>query len=253
MSSVLDNIRRQARAAGFNMVGAIPCARYTDIVSTGAAAIAGLAPAARSIVVIGNGGRTLWNALRKHSDLHPEWRNRRDPIDDYTVATIERMVVEPLKQQGLNVKAAYPFMRDKIQLDFMTLGRLAGLGAPSILGVLIHPVYGPWIAFRAALLIDLELAQLGEAAGFEPCPECTDRPCIKACPPRAIGFPNGWDIPRCTTHRVEVETDCATRCHARAGCVIGPEHRYSDEQLAYHQKRALAAMRSWYQAQPHGK
>jgi len=46
--------------------------------------------------------------------------------------------------------------------------------------------------------------------------------------------------------RVEVEEDCASRCHARVGCVIGPEHRYPDDELAYHHRRALLAMRAWY-------
>jgi hypothetical protein len=73
------------------------------------------------------------------------------------------------------------------------------------------------------------------------------RSCIAACPAAAVSFPAGWDIPKCLTHRVEVEADCEPRCHARVGCVVGPEHRYPDEELAYHQRRALGAMRPWYE------
>ena len=39
----------------------------------------------------------------------------------------------------------------------MHLARAAGLAGPSFLGVVIHPVYGPWMALRAALLINQEL------------------------------------------------------------------------------------------------
>ena len=54
-------------------------------------------------------------------------------------------------------------------------------------------------------------------------------------------------MPKCLTHRVEAEPDCAGRCHARVGCVLGPEHRYPDDELAYHQMRALRAMRPYYE------
>ena len=71
---------------------------------------------------------------------------------------------------------------------------------------------------------------------------------MSACPAGAVTFPSGWDIPGCLTYRVEAEAECAPRCHARAGCVLGPEYRYPDDELAYHQGRALRAMRSYYEA-----
>ncbi|MGH8012878.1 MAG: hypothetical protein ACREQ4_10300, partial [Candidatus Binataceae bacterium] len=86
----------------------------------------------------------------------------------------------------------------------------------------------------------------GIALGFDPCPQCTARTCISACPGAAVSFPAGWDIPGCTKHRVEAESDCAARCHARVACVLGPEHRYPDDELAYHQERALRSIREYY-------
>jgi hypothetical protein len=112
----------------------------------------------------------------------------------------------------------------------------------------VNPIYGPWIAFRAALLVDAEIDEPGAAVSFDPCPSCTVRSCISACPAGAVSFPAGWDIPRCLKHRVEVEADCAPGCHARIGCVIGPQHRYPDDELAYHQARALHSMRPYYNA-----
>jgi hypothetical protein len=158
------------------------------------------------------------------------------------------MVMPPLRAKGMKPIAAYPFVGAAPQIDFMTLGRITGLGGPSILGVLVNPVYGPWIAFRAAILIDADLDEPGAAAGFDPCPGCATRPCIDACPPRAVAFPDGWSIPRCLKHRVEAEADCADRCHARVACVLGPQHRYPDAELGYHQRRALGVMRPYYLA-----
>jgi epoxyqueuosine reductase len=153
-----------------------------------------------------------------------------------------------LEARGLEPIAAYPFLAAPYAFNFIELGRLAGLGGPSILGVLVHPVYGPWIAFRAAILLDADLDYPGEAAGFDPCPSCTVRSCMASCPVGAVTPASGWDVPRCARHRVEVEADCAERCHARVGCVLGPNHRYPDEELAYHQRRSLPAMRSYYEA-----
>ena len=48
-------------------------------------------------------------------------------------------------------------------LSFIELGKVAGIAGPSILGVTVHPLYGPWIAFRAALLLDEELDSPGDA------------------------------------------------------------------------------------------
>ena len=56
----------------------------------------------------------------------------------------------------------------------------------------------------------------------------------------------GWDVIRCVRHRVEADPDCSAGCYARIGCVIGPEHRYSDDELRHHQERALRTMREYY-------
>ena len=77
-------------------------------------------------------------------------------------------------------------MNNARTLSFIELGKVAGIAGPSILGVTVHPLYGPWIAFRAALLLAEEIDSPGEALGFDPCPQCTARSCIPACPAGAI-------------------------------------------------------------------
>ena len=247
MASTLDKIRRAAAPHGLNLVAATPVTRYDAAVKEVSRASA-IDPAARSIVVIGNGGGGLWTALKAHASRNPGWWNRENPLDDFTREVVERDMVAPLRALSMRCVAVYPFMNSGPTLNFIELGKVAGIAGPSILGVTVHPVYGPWIAFRAALLLDEALDSPGDGAGFDPCPRCTARTCIPACPANAVSADSGWDIPKCLTHRVEVESDCAPRCHARANCVIGPEHRYPDEELAYHQKRALRSMRPYYEA-----
>lgn len=246
MNALLESIRAAVAKHGLNLVSAIPVERYDSAVT--AMRASEIAPWASSIVVIANGGGAFWRALKRHAATNPGWWTRGNPLDDFTHQAVEREVSSAARTSGARYEIVYPFMSNGRTLNFIELGKAAGLAGPSILGVTVHPVYGPWIAFRAAVLIDQLIDSPGEALGFDPCPGCTTRSCIPACPVSAVSFPAGWDIPRCLAHRVEVEHDCAPRCHARVGCVLGPEHRYPDDELAYHQMRALRSMRPWYEA-----
>lgn len=252
MNATIELVRKAAAPYGLNLVAATPVARYDAIVQEPSRASA-IDPRARSIVVIGNGGAEMWRALSRHVAKNPGWWDRANPLDEFTREVIERKVVGVVRARGVRCSPVYPFMSDARTLNFIELGKIAGIAGPSILGVTVHPVYGPWIAFRAALLVDEEIDSPGEALGFDPCPRCTTRSCLPACPAGAVSVESGWDIPKCLTHRVEVESDCAPRCHARAGCVLGPEHRYPDDELAYHQMRSMRAMRPYYDAhlKPH--
>ncbi|MGH7779400.1 MAG: hypothetical protein ACREQR_06205 [Candidatus Binataceae bacterium] len=242
---IIEKIRRAGAPYGLNLVATAAVERY-DAAVTEHYRAAAIAPDARTIIVVGNGGGELWAALKRHAGEHPGWWQRANPLDDFTREIVEREILPPAREGGANIRVVYPFMNNAATLNFIALGKAAGLAGPSILGVVVHPVYGPWMAFRAAILIDQAIDAPGPAVAFDPCPSCTVRSCIPACPVDAIAFPAGWDTPRCLTHRVEVEPDCAPRCHARAGCVLGPEHRYPADELAYHQMRALRAMRPWY-------
>ncbi len=240
---LLETIQSAGERRGLNLIAAIPVARYELAVP--ASQLSTAAPEARSIIIVANGGGAFWMALKAHAATHPGWWERENPLDDFTREVVEDELVPPLTASGIRCRPVYPFSTG-LTINFMALGKLAGIGGPSIIGVVVNPKFGPWIAFRAALLVDAEVDRPGEALGFDPCPGCTVRSCIPACPVNAVSFPTGWDITRCLEHRVEVEPDCAPRCHARVGCVLGPEHRYPDDALAYHQMRALRAMRPYY-------
>ena len=252
MKDPLTIVRDLAAPYGFNLAAAMPASRYAATGEAAAASVRAIHPRARSLIVLGNGGGGLWRALGAHATAHPGWWQRQHPLDDFTREVVERMLLPALTGGGFEAAAAFPFLDVPVSFNFVELARLAGLGGPSILGMLVHPTYGPWIAFRAVILLDADLDEPGAAAGFDPCPRCVVRSCIPACPVGAVSSATRWDADRCVTHRVEVEADCAPRCHARVGCVVGPEHRYPDDELAHHQQRALLAMRSYYEQRLRG-
>jgi hypothetical protein len=238
---LLAALSRALAPFGLNLIGAARPDDYDALVPPGYRLPGGAARPAAAIVV-GNGGGAFWAAYRAHCGRHPGWEDRADPLDDFTAALMTTHAL-PLAA-GLGVAAALrlPFDSGGPPLSFVHLAEAAGLGRRSILGVLIHPELGPWIALRGALLVDVPVAAPRPAAGFDPCPSCRDRPCVAACPGAAVAYPGGWDVPRCVDHRVAHHGDCLDRCHARVACVYGRGHRYPAEALAYHQGRAFAVM-----------
>ena len=109
-------------------------------------------------------------ALKSHAARHPRWWDRANPLDDFTREVVERDVAGPLRASGARCTTVYPFMNNGPTLNFIELGKVAGVAGPSILGVTVHPLYGPWIAFRAALLLDEAARFAGRRARLRPVP-----------------------------------------------------------------------------------
>lgn len=246
MAEIIDSIRKLGAPYGLNLVGAVPAVRYDNAAPPHLRAGA-IDPAARSIVVIGNGGASFWCSYSGHLAANSGWENRDHPLDDFTREVVERRIAGPLRSSNIRCTVVYPFVGQAGNLHFMELGRLAGIGGPSRIGVLIHPTYGTWIAMRAAFLLDAALDEPGEGLGFDPCPRCIPRTCMSACPAGAVSD-RGWDVIRCVRHRVEAQPDCTAGCHSRLNCIIGPEHRYPEDELRHHQERALRSMSAYYHA-----
>ena len=237
-----DALRARLDAAGLNLVGCAAVAAY-DAAVPAALAIAPVSPAARTAVVIGNGGRALWTRFsraRGHGGRAGPGRSAH-PLDEYTRAVVGA-ALGPLPP---GARVLWPFLDAEPRVSFVHLAECAGLGRPSLLGVLVHPEYGPWIALRAAVLLPFGLDAPRPADGFDPCGRCLERPCRAACPAAAVG-PTGFDRARCVAERLAAHPDaCASGCHARVACPHGRAHRYPDEALAFHQAAARAAMARW--------
>jgi len=210
--------------AGLALTGSIPIAEYDALVPPPWRSAA-LAPGARSALVVGNAGRALWDRFASS----PERALADDPLDAYT----RRVLAEAART--LAPEAAIGFYADRregVYLPLVALARRAGFGSPGRVGVLIHPVYGPWIAIRAVLLTHEDLP-FREPAPFDPCTGCP-APCASACHGKVIG-PRGVDSAACYQARLTLPA-CATACDARSACVVGPEHAYSREQIAHHSR-----------------
>ncbi|MGE0685067.1 MAG: hypothetical protein AB7P69_29670 [Candidatus Binatia bacterium] len=244
--NLLDKIIESLVPYGFNLIGTATVPAYEAIVPP-QYRVSSLLPQTKTLVVIGNGGGAFWSGFRAYCEAHPSYlHDREHPLDDYTSVTIETALTPHLRAANADYRYLYPFRFWTEPVSFMHLARAANIAGPSILGVVIHPQYGPWMALRAAVLLDQEVSMPPQAPGFDPCPTCQERACMTACPANAVAPTTGWDIPACVQHRVRVETDCVDYCRARYDCVYGREHRYPLDELQYHQRRSFVEMRKYF-------
>jgi hypothetical protein len=219
----LERARAQLAAAGFNAVGALAAADY-DARVPDAWKLCAVAPRARGVLVVGHGGRALWPRFT----ASPEARDgAADPLDRYT----GRAVAEAANDLGTGSGwALYSEQRDGRYAPLVALAQAAGLGSPGRVGVLLHPVYGPWLSLRALLYTPQRLAS-AELEPFDPCTGCP-APCASACHGRVISE-RGFDGGRCHATRL-ARADCELRCDARLACPVGRQHAYPPEQIAHH-------------------
>jgi Fe-S-cluster-containing hydrogenase component 2 len=110
----------------------------------------------------------------------------------------------------------------------------------SPIGVLIHPDWGLWHAYRGALAFRGRLDLPEPDRRPSPCASCPDRPCQSSCPAGAIA-PTGYDSAACAAHVAsERGVDCLQQgCRARRSCPVGAAHRYGPTQAEFHMRSFL--------------
>ncbi len=150
----------------------------------------------------------------------------RHPLDRWT-----KRVVDPIAER-LGARAVYPFGPGAPPFQRWALRAETLYSSP--LGILIHPEYGLWHAWRAALLFPERLALPPRSGAPHPCESCAEKPCLAACPVGAFTG-SSYDVPACAAHIARPEADClSVGCHARNVCPVGPQWRYDPAQTRFH-------------------
>jgi hypothetical protein len=234
---MLARLRERLALEGLHIVLPVGRTAFDDAcAAAGAPRMRDLLAAGASAIVVGDGGPLFFSRFEACSGSTGQEARAADPLDSYTRAVMEDAVADLWGGGTLNedLRLLYPFVTARPFLPFQRLGRAAGLPAPGPLGIQIHPVYGPWWGYRA-LLITSE-ALIDEAPVAASCATCS-RPCVEACPGRAV-HPVGFAPDTCGAHR-RLDPSCRSSCVARIRCPVGVEHRYPDEQLAFHMRASF--------------
>ena len=178
-----------------------------------------------TLVLVGNVGPEMWAAFSRDRASYSDCAN---PLDDWVrdqlTSLAERVGATPLFPFG-----GPPF------LPFQRWAQKAEPVFPSPLGVLIHPDYGLWHAWRGALAFEamLDLPEVDQRPS--PCDSCADKPCLSACPVEAFSR-DGYDVPVCVSHiETSAGEDCvALGCRARRACPVGTDFVYAPAQAEFH-------------------
>ncbi len=189
--------------------------------------------AAGTLLLVGNAGSDLWQVAA--AALTED--GAANPLDRY----VERVIGNLARR--VEARALFPF-HGPPYLPFQRWAQRAEAVAPSPIGLLIHPDYGLWHAYRGALAFAARLDLPLLVPRPPPCATCTAKPCLSTCPVGAF-TPAGYDVPACVGH---VETpagvDCRGEgCRARRACPVGADYRYRSAHAAFHMRAFLGARR----------
>ena len=174
-----------------------------------------------AVVLAGHAGGSIWPWFQDGR------RAEDNPLDQWT-----KRVIDPIARQ-LEAEAVYP--SDRPYRPFQRWARRAEPVHPSPLGILIHPDYGLWHAYRAALLFTAAISLPQRADMPSPCETCAGKPCLTGCPVGAFSR-DGFDDSACAGHlRSGAEPQCRTLgCQARDACPVGHPWRYGHDQIIFH-------------------
>ena len=177
----------------------------------------------RMLLLIGNAGAALYDAF--FASGRPTGRN---PLDDWT-----KRVLMPIAER-CGARAAFP-SDGPPWLPFQRWAMRAEKVRASPLGVLIHPEFGLWHAYRAAFVFGQALDLPPVPSYAHPCDTCAEKPCLSACPVGAVAA-DGYAVDNCAPHVASQEGQACRSigCLARRACPIGKAYLYPDRAMAFH-------------------
>lgn len=180
---------------------------------------------AKSVLLVGEAGAAPWPHFVAWRRRQPQ--NLQNPLDTWSREVIDRISAR------FGASAVYP--SDKPYQPFQRWAMRAEGLKPSPVGILMHPEYGLWHAYRGALLFADEIPIQGAHDPIHLCDLCVRKPCLKSCPVDAYSA-DGFAYQSCLAHVRSAQGGlCRTGgCLDRNACPYGADYRYPAEVQAFH-------------------
>jgi ferredoxin len=215
--SLFDQLCRRAATLGLAVRGA-----FHPAPGELTAALPGVS--AGTLVLLGFTGSLQWPQFASSPEASD---GLRDPLDRWS-----RRMIGVLSRE-FDAADIYPSAVPP--LPFQRFSLRSEPVHPSPIGLLIHPQWGLWHAYRGALLFEQPIEIPSIEAKPSPCEACTAKPCLAACPVQAFSR-GSYDLDACVTHvRSSAGATCRERgCLARRACPVGDEFRYPPAQARFH-------------------
>lgn len=178
---------------------------------------------ARAVLLIGNAGAAFWPGFEAWRRAKPD---QPDPLDTWSREIIAGVAAR------VGARAVSPSDRPFLPFQQWAI-RAEGL-RPSPLGILMHPRYGLWHAYRGALLLEHEIDLPPPSPNIHLCDSCLCKPCLSACPVDAYAA-DGFAHQACLGHVRGGNGEACRRdgCLDRNACPYGTDYRYPRTMQAF--------------------
>lgn len=218
-------------AAAIEAVGLVPRGAFLCRPEDGVPDLAAGRPA-RTLVLMGNVGGSLWPAFQAAPEAGD---GRAHPLNRWSERLGRRLA------GTFGAVALFPFGGPPHH-PFAAWAKRAEPVGESPLGMLIHPRYGLWHAYRGALAFAEAIALPPREDTPLPCAGCIEKPCLSACPVGAFDG-QAYDVDACAAHiAAPAGADCLdVGCRARRACPVGREFLYPRGQAGLHMRAFLTA------------
>ena len=189
---------------------------------------------AGTLLLVGNAGPAMWQAFRAAPEAADGAPN---PLDRWIARSLDPLAGD------LGAEACFPSDGPPYLPFQRWAAKAEGLKA-SPLGILIHPRFGLWHAYRGALAFREALPLPARPEVPCPCDGCAERPCLQGCPVGAFAA-GSYAVADCLDHlgRPEGQDCLALGCRARRACPIGRDSLYDPRQAAFHMSAFVRSSR----------
>lgn len=188
--------------------------------------------------LVGN-SRAMWSRCLRWLKQQPDPSAVKDPVDTYAAeairTAIERFTATEGEREGSKPRYEIYWSFDMSPERLVDMNRVSRVSACCYFSdemfLSIHPTFGSWVAFRAVVVVDMPATHLhGPPRHLDPL--LTDE--------EAAAAKVAFDAALKASSEVEMSVDgmplhLAQKWAAMRDCVgLGREHKYGDQQSAYH-------------------
>jgi hypothetical protein len=187
---------------------------------------------AGTLVLLGFTGSVQWSVYTESAEARDGLPH---PLDRWS-----RRIIGSLAHE---FEAVDVYPSGTPRLPFQRLAARCEPVHSSPIGLLIHPRWGLWHAYRGALLLRERIDLPALAPSVSPCSACSAKPCLSSCPVGAFSA-RGFDVHACVHHvHSAAGADCRNSgCRARRACPFGAEFSYTAEQARFHMAAFLRSV-----------
>jgi methylmalonic aciduria homocystinuria type C protein len=237
MGNLQERLKGLLEAQGFDLLAAFTVQAYNDGRKPGVPNLPTFGRNDTLAFVIGN-TKALWPSFLRHLAKHPEALDLEAPLDVYTQEHIGAIIMEECSKRGLASELRWGFKLPTEEgfVDLLRAAQLSGLAfLDEDIHMCTHPEYGPWIAFRAVVVMDAGAwrARLDAPLASNPFPELRPQILGKLSEMRGAGAMDEWSAHWRDWAHLRTLAGAAAK-----------EHAYDEQQIEYHYTGSRAALLS---------